>query len=294
MLFLIVKFTINPYKLYIIFKSRIVLVKHLTGPLEGFSTIGDLDRPRKVDAVYVLSEKGFHDRIVQSVRELQRHCIEFEFIFDFDCDTLGSEVLSAFGDCNLGLPHKALVLKHLQAWRLACKHRHGRILVFEDDVLLRRRFQRLLSEALSATEKLEAGWLVFLGGADTKVPDRFFSEPGPLISMPIATAEGYVTDLVACERRLSWCEQHAIALPADALIRHIDATMGVRQYWLARPAVEQGSVTGRFASKLDGHRMKHSRWVNIARNRWNKLHRRVLRKWWMKLPLRKSGSRNGC
>lgn len=230
--------------------------------------------------MYVVSVKAFHDRIAHVRRELGRHGIPFQFVFEFDAEELDAEALARFDEPKLGLPHKSLVLKHLHAWRLACMHGHRRVLVLEDDVLLHARFGRLLRDAVTAAGPLAPGWLIFLGGADTKVPEWFFREPGPLIPLPIATAEAYVTDLEACRRRLAWCESNRIRLPADHLVRRIDAETGIRQYWLPEAAVEQGSVTGRFRSALDAGRIKHGALYNAARYRWMKFKRRKARKWW--------------
>lgn len=214
----------------------------------------------------MLSVPTFTDRIAHIQRELRG--IDFEFIFDAPDANVSP---------GLGPRHKSLVLKHLHAWRLACENGHQRILVFEDDVILARRFQSRLKAVLQSV--VGNGWLVFLAGGGCKVPVSFFKAPGPLVPHPIDTAEGYVTDLEACRRRVEWCTTHEVTLPADGLIRHVDAACGITQYWLTEPIVEQGSVTGRFGSFLDGHRMKHSRLVNAARYRWNRFTRWRLRRW---------------
>jgi len=97
--------------------------------------------------------------------------------------------------------------------------------------------------------------------------------------MPIATTEAYLCDLEAIRRRLAWLDNHRVTLAADFLIRHVDAQVGVKQFWLRHPIVEQGSVLGLFDSALDDQRRKHSRTFNILRNRWNKFQRRRLREW---------------
>jgi glycosyl transferase, family 25 len=237
--------------------------------------------PLPIDAVYVLSVRKFQDRIAHMRRELSRNNISFDFIFDFDAaDLANSPHLAQFGDTALPLPHKSLVLKHLQAWRLACERAQRRILVFEDDVILHENFIDLLKQSLVAADTLAPGWLLYLGGADAKVPDSFFLERAPLIPLPITTSEGYVTDLAACQKRVAWCVANRITFPADHLIRSIDAKLGIGQYWLPEALVEQGSVTGMFTSALDTHRAKHSQLFNIARNRWSKLRRRTIRRIW--------------
>lgn len=238
-----------------------------------------------VDAVYVLTVKTFAERIAHIEREFGRHGIALEFIYDFDADEIDEAVAARhFVSSAVAMPrHMSLTLKHMQAWRLACERGQGRILVFEDDVVLHPQFRIRLAEAVRAADRLAPGWLVFLGGGDTKVPDAFFLHSGPLIPMPNPTAEGYLTDIEACRRRLAWCERNRIDRPADHLIAEIDRVEGIAQYWPPEPLVEQGSVTGLFDSVLDSSRMKHSRFYNVARHRWIKWRRRTWRKYWVRL-----------
>jgi glycosyl transferase family 25 len=242
-----------------------------------------LDRALAIDAVFVLSVRTFAGRIAHVTQELGRFGIPFEFIFDFDADALDDATIARY--FNGGTPMKkqmSLTLKHLQAWRLACERGSRRIMVFEDDVVLFPAFHARLAAALRAADALAPGWHIFLGGADAKVPDRFFLDPGPLVPLPSTTAEGYVSDHEACRRRLAWCEARKIRHPADQLITHIDRVAGIAQYWPPEPLVEQGSVTGLFDSALDATRLKHSRFYNVARHRWTKWRRRTLRRAWVR------------
>jgi len=233
-----------------------------------------------VDGVYVLTVKTFEARIAHARAELARQGIAFDFVLEHDAPEIDRELLSSrFASSDLTLAQQSLVLKHIAAWRRAISKGQQRILVFEDDVLLAADFGERFDAAMAAADALAPGWLVFLGGADTKVPDRYFLSPGPLVPLPIATAEGYVTDAAAMQRRLAWLESNRIDLPADHLIRRIDGTLGIAQYWLRTPIVEQGSVTGMFGSALDSNRRKHSRAYNVIRNRWNKFQRHRLRGW---------------
>jgi glycosyl transferase family 25 len=233
-----------------------------------------------VDAVYVLSVKTFTQRIAHIEREMVRHGIKFEFVFEFDVPELdGQLIANTFGPSDLKNCHQSLVLKHIYTWRMAEAAGLRRILVFEDDVVLAPDFTTRFASAMQAADALPAGYLVYLGGADAKVPDYYFLSPGLLVELPIATTEGYVTDLEAIRRRLTWLETNKVSLPADHLIKHIDASLGVTQYWLSRPIVEQGSVLGIFPSVLDGSRQKHSALFNRLRNGWNKFQRHSLRRW---------------
>ncbi len=236
-----------------------------------------------VDAVYVLSVKTFTERIAHVRRELERFGIAFEFIFDFDAVELDdATILRHFAGVSPMRKQMSLTLKHLQAWRLACARGQRRIMVFEDDVILHPEFRVRLAAALRAADALAPGWLIFLGGADAKVPDRFFLDSGPLVALASTTAEGYVTDLEACRRRVAWCAANKIMHPADQLITHIDRVEKTAQYWPPAPLVEQGSVIGLFDSVLDAARLKHSRLYNVARHRWTKWRRRTWRKHWVR------------
>jgi glycosyl transferase family 25 len=233
-----------------------------------------------IDAVYVLSVKTFSQRIAHIKGELERHGIPFEFVFEHDASEMDPALVDAtFGPSNLGAGQKSLVLKNIHVWRTALSRGQRSVLVFEDDAVLLDDFAAQLEKAVAALQQQPPGWLLFLGGLDTKVPDRYFLAPGPLVEMPIATTEAYLCDLEAIRRRLAWLDNHRVTLAADFLIRHVDAQVGVKQFWLRHPIVEQGSVLGLFDSALDDQRRKHSRTFNILRNRWNKFQRRRLREW---------------
>jgi glycosyl transferase family 25 len=238
-----------------------------------------------VDAVYVLTVKTFADRIAHITGELGRHDIPFEFILDHDADELDEATIARhFAGAATSLRRQmSLTLKHMRAWRLACERSQRRILVLEDDVILEPDFRARLAQAVGAAEALAPGWLVFLGGADTKVPDWFFLHAGPLVPLVNSTAEGYVTDLEACRRRIAWCEAHKMTHAADHQLAEIDREQDISQYWPMEPLVEQGSVIGLFDSVLDSTRMKHSRLYNIARHRWTKWRRRTLRRHWVRV-----------
>ena len=172
-----------------------------------------------IDAVFVLSVKTFADRIAHVTRELGRFGIPFEFIFDFDAAELDDATILTYFVAGTSPMKKqaSLTLKHLQAWRLADARGARRVMVFEDDVVLHPAFHARLAAAMRAADGLAPGWHIFLGGADAKVPDRFFVHSGPLVPLASTTAEGYVSDLEACRRRLAWCAANKIRHPADTL-----------------------------------------------------------------------------
>jgi glycosyl transferase family 25 len=237
-----------------------------------------------VDKVYVLSVKSFKDRIHHIKKEMGRHNIQFEFVFDYDVPELTPALLKKhFAPSSLTLAQKSLVLKHRHAWQDALKNKYQRVLIFEDDVILLPNFNQHFKVLTSTIEKLPKDYLIFFGGSDTKVPNHFFLEKGLLVKHRIATAEAYLVDLANIKRRMSWLNKHRIDLPADHLMAHMDCDLHhANHYWVKKPLVEQGSVTGLFVSKLDAHRLKHSIYFNILRYRWNKFQRRTLKSLFVK------------
>lgn len=232
-----------------------------------------------VDAVYVISVKSFDSRIQHIKNELEKQNISFEFMFLYDANELDDVIIDKyFGLSNLKKNHQSLVLKNIAIWREAVAKNYHQVLIFEDDAILSKDFIARFDEAMVAAEKLSEGWLTFLGGSDVKVPDYYFLQPGPLIALPMSTAEGYVSDLCSIKRRLHWLENNKVTLPADQLIRQIDLECATPHYWLTKAIVRQGSSTGLFDSVLDGHRQKHSRIFTITRNKLNKLRRQIIRR----------------
>ena len=231
-----------------------------------------------IDKVYVLTVKTFSDRIAHIENEMQKHKINFQFIFSYDIPDLDDELLDkSFEGKSLTMAQKSLVMKHIQAWKDAETHNYQKILIFEDDVILNNKFCDYLEHIMQAAKNLAPGYLIFLGGADAKVTEEYLLSKELLVPLPIATTEAYVTDIVAIKRRLNWQANHKISLPSDHLICKIDKELGNINYWSRTPIVEQGSVTGIFNSHLDSHRKKHSKLFNVLRYRWNKFQRHVLR-----------------
>jgi glycosyl transferase, family 25 len=233
-----------------------------------------------IDAVFILSVRTFEDRIKHVKQQMALHQIPYQFIFDFDIPELNSEILlNTFETLNvLDRPQQSLVLKHIHAWRLCVEHNFKNILVFEDDVILKPNFVSRLNDAVNDLERKQNPYLLYLGGADTKVPDSFLLSEEDIVEQPIATSEAYVTNFMASKRRIEWLNNHKVKLPSDFLLRTMDPLCGIVQYWMKEHIAEQGSVTGVFESSLDRQRRKHSFLFNYLRYQWQKINRKKLRK----------------
>ncbi len=231
-----------------------------------------------IDAVYVLSVKKFTDRINHIENELAKHQISFEFIFENDLGSIDPVLeINTFGSQpDIEAPQRSLVLKHIDTWKRCVENRYKNILVFEDDVVLHRSFNQEINLVMNEVSHKDPAYLIFLGGADTRVPKEYFLSQEKIIRNPIATADGYITDLAACQKRLAWLEKHQARLPADHLLKEIDQQENIVQYWSYKPLVEQGSVFGMFTSTLDGKRKNKSNFYNLARYRFKIVTRRVI------------------
>lgn len=210
--------------------------------------------------------------------EMAKHHLNFEFIFDYDVQEIDEIISQKYfhPNCNLSLAAKSITLKHITAWQKALSSSHQQILVFEDDVVLDNNFSLKLKKILEAAKDIKAGYLIFLGGADTKVPRKFFENQNQLYELSMPTAEAYITDLTAIKARMSWLKNHKISLPADHATVKMDQDCSIPQYWPKQSLVTQGSVFGLFPTTLDKNRSRKSPLVNRLLFEWKKFKRRTL------------------
>ncbi len=208
---------------------------------------------------------------------MAKHQLVFEFIFDHDIYTIDDKVDQQYFSqpSTLSPAAKSITLKHICAWKKALNQKHPQILVFEDDVVLDGNFLTMLQDVLQAANNISSGYLIFLGGADTKVPKEFFKNKADLYELSMPTAEAYITDLTAIKLRMEWLEKHRISLPADHATVKIDQDCSIKQYWPKKSLVTQGSVFGLFPTTLDKNRSRKSPAVNRLLFEWKKFKRRT-------------------
>lgn len=208
---------------------------------------------------------------------MAKHELRFEFIFEYDIDSIDENVEHQYFSptCKLSQAAKSITLKHITAWKKAAEKNYSQILVFEDDIVLDDNFLIKLQEVLRAANDIKPGYLIFLGGADTKVPKDFFRNKSDFYQLNMPTAEAYITDLTAIKRRIEWLEKCRISLPADHATVKIDQDCSIKQYWPKKSLVTQGSVFGLFPTTLDKNRSRKSPVVNRLMFEWKKLKRRT-------------------
>jgi len=227
----------------------------------------------------VLSVKSFRDRIGHITAELARHGIAFEWIFEHDAGELEPALVDAtFAPSDLKPGHQSLVLKHIETWKRCVERGYRRILVFEDDAVLARDFARVFALAMDEADRIATPYMVYLGCGDNKYVPGARRSPTMLLvpGIDLPATDATVLDRRAAELRLAYVAQRKVTRPADWLMREADAAMGITQYWLREPIVEQGSMNGRFASVLDDKRTDRGRRWNWLRFRWDRWRRRSL------------------
>jgi O-antigen ligase len=170
------------------------------------------------------------------------------------------------------------VLKHIETWKRCVERNYRRVLVFEDDVVLARDFERVFALAMDEADRIERPYMVYLGCGDNKYVEGARRSPTMLLepAIELPATDATVLDRRAAELRLAYVERHKITRPADWLMREADAAMGITQFWLREPIVEQGSMNGRFVSVLDDKRTDRGRRWNWIRFRWDRWRRRTL------------------
>ena len=232
-----------------------------------------------IDRVFVLSVKSFSDRINHITRELGKHNISFEFVFDFDVPDLQTGDLAIFSHDDMEMSGKSLVLKHIAVWKKMVADGLHRTLVLEDDAILNDDFREAMLEIIRAADTLSPGYLIFLGGADTKLPKVFWESPSTLIPHRMTTTEGFIIDGTLARRRLEWLNRHAVQWPADHLMCRMDEEIGAPHFWPRRAIIQQASCTGQFKTTIDGSRSRQNLVYIQLRYRWRKFKNQSVRRW---------------
>ncbi len=223
---------------------------------------------------YVVSVTSFGDRQANISKQAKEFGLDIEFIWDYDVDKLTEEDLARVDEKKLPRKSVSTVLKHLEAQRRLLASGDRLALVLEDDAILFAQFSIVLNQILTSKNLPSGPFLLFVGGADNKATTPFLkASPTDLIEHPLSTAEAYIIEQSAAQKRLDWCAEHRIDKPADHFLASIDQKLGITHYWTGIPLATQGSITGQFKTSLDDSRAKHSLfflWVKYRYNRWRR------------------------
>ena len=231
-----------------------------------------------VDAVLLVGVRSFHDRIAHIEAEMARFGIAFEWIFDFDPQTIPPGLIEkTFAPSDMRITHQSAVLKHIASWRICVERNYRRVLVFEDDVVLAPNFVAVLAQAMREADALTAPYLLYLGCGHNRYAAGAANSPTMLVpGGPLPAAEAMVLDHASCVMRMAWLDRNRVTRPPDWLLRELDAELGIAHYWLREPVVEQGSMNGKFASVLDEKRRGRGRLYAWLRFRWDRWRHRAV------------------
>jgi len=153
---------------------------------------------------------------------------------------------------------------------------YRRVLVFEDDVVLSRRFTEVLAQAVHELDQKGTPCLLYLGCGHNRYVEGTKRSPTMLVpGGPLPAAEALVLDRESCVRRLQWLERNKVTRPPDWLLREVDAELAIPHFWLRDPVVEQGSMNGRFHSLLDEKRRGRGLIFAWLKFRWDRLCHRL-------------------
>lgn len=223
--------------------------------------------------IYVVTTKALTERH-EHIRALEtRIGVKFEFILDYDTDSLTPYDQRKI-KADMPPPSVSCLLKHFEAQRRFLMTKSDICIVLEDDVILFDEFELAVTLILSRYKHLPPGWLIFLGGADNKIDPRFLGgDSFALVESPLSTAEIYMLDRLSCIKRSEWIDNHGLTKPADHQLTFMDREMGITHYRLKRPVATQGSITGQFPTTLDDSRRKRSALFLYSKYRWNRFRR---------------------
>jgi len=232
----------------------------------------------KLLAIYVITTKSLPDRHKHIDKMLSSLGLRYEYIWKYDVPDINEKDLSRI-DPNLPLRSISCLLKHLEAQRLLMGSGLNLALVLEDDCIFYPNFKKQLVNLLEYLNKIDSKYLVFLGGGDNKLDEKFlFANPNSLVESPMTTAEAYIIDRAGCQMRLDWIATNLISLPADHFLKYIDQKLGIKHYRPAYPLATQGSITGKFGTTLDDSRARKSPIFLNLRYKWNRFRNQFLRR----------------
>ncbi len=233
-----------------------------------------------IQGVYVIHVRHFTDRAAHVKAQLGSAGIPFEFIEPYDPDQIDDQTRKhlILPDAKTSPNALSAALKHMEALRRIVARGQRMALVFEDDVILHKRFTEHLVQFLEEAKQLDPPYSILIGsGGNMFVPGKQL-QPGRHLypAQEVRAADAYLIGAEAARRRLDWVERNKIHLPPDLLFNVTDKAMGIRLYWTEPTIVDQGSMNGLFPSAIDYGRGNRARRYVKARFLLQRLRRKYL------------------
>lgn len=235
---------------------------------------------KKLDHIYVLNVKKFTERRIFMEKQLSKHFLTAEFVFDWDVEDLTDEIIDQYfiGD-NLSLAQKSCAMKHVCALQKVAVSNSEFNLILEDDALFSKDFDMGLQHALQQSHQFPGNKVIYIGcGGNFYTPKSQRKEGQYLyIGSRDRFADSYIIDSATAQKRLDWIAKNRISKPIDSQFRIIDIQEGIKILWLEDPVVEQGSKNGIFKSALE---WTPPRWLKAILFGYEKLRRKYIKQLW--------------
>ena len=225
--------------------------------------------------IFVVTTKTSSVRHDSIKRQAALHGFDFDFIFNFDVDDLSSFDLTKISN-SLPKSTVSCLCKHIYAQKMLLASDCEIGLVLEDDVILRQSFIYTVEQILQKMISRNDSWNVFLGGSDNRVDfKQWVSRREILMPGELTTAEAYIFNRAAAEKRLTWLASNRVAVAADHLLTQSNISLGISSYRLVKPVASQGSITGLFRTLLDDSRRKKPLWYLRVRYLLNAFRKQI-------------------
>lgn len=206
------------------------------------------------DEILILNPIHFSHRRKSIATQLDLRGLKYHFIHDYDIPDITKELSDNFFIETIKMTgaQKSCALKHIRAHQIVVERNLNSCLILEDDVILSKKFIEITQLALAEAECIKSPKVLFLGcGGNFYTPiskmkkGQFFysAEKGRF-------GDSYVLDFESAKLRLDWILKNKLSAPCDNTFDQIDSLLGVKNYWLEPPVVEQGSKNGIYSCSL--------------------------------------------
>lgn len=238
-------------------------------------------KTKQLDQVYVLNVKKFTQRRAFMEKQLARHELEAEFIFDWDVDELTDEVNERYfaKDNKLSDAQKSCALKHITAFKKIGKSNSEFVLILEDDAVFAEKFSLGLQRALTQSEQFSGNKVIYLGSGGNFFTPKSQRKPEQYLYLGARGrfTDSYIINSVTAQKRLDWILMHKISDPIDNQFDKIDKQLDIEIVWLEDPIVEQGSKNGLFDSAIES---APPTWLQSLLFNFEKLKRKYIYQLW--------------
>ena len=229
-----------------------------------------------LDKVYINHVKeGYEDRARLIEQQMAEHNIQFSYVLDYDIpDLIEEDLLNYFVNSEtLRKSSLSNSRKHFSINEDIVRNNYKLCLVFEDDVILSKKFNKIMNIITPEVYSMKGPVIVSLGNGANMYVNRWNYKKEKYLYKENKNrcADSFLINRLAAKNRMDWFKNNRAFLPLDHMYNKIDADMGNEIYWLAPTIVEQGSQNGKLPSTAAGRNKKFHRlrWI------WKDFRRRI-------------------